>query len=121
MPGGGSVWFAAFGTPPRMLRDLGAFVNPFGMATRQWIIAGLDTVASLRWLTGEADAAGWCPGSSQQMSREGVVLELRATHYPSGIGFDGVHNLRLTVADAAVGAPDVSGPQRRRCRAPRRC
>jgi hypothetical protein len=84
------------GPPPRVSKDLGEFIDPLGLLTRQWIIAGLDTDASLAWLLARSGEHGWHLAGSQRLRKAGVVLEVRATAYLPGIGFDNMHNLRMT-------------------------
>lgn len=130
-----------------MSKDLGEFIDPLGLLTRQWIITGLDTDASLGWLLARSGEHGWNLVGPQRLRKGGAVLEVRATTYLHGIGFDNMHNLRMTrvvpQADAVVdlaretvrphGSPGpqagllpaglrpVSRWRARRRRAPRRC
>ena len=81
-----------------MSKDLGEFIDPLGLLTRQWIIAGLDTVASLAWLLARSREHGWHLTSPQRLRKGGVALDVRATTYLHGIGFDNMHNLRMTMS-----------------------
>lgn len=82
-----------------MSKDLGEFIDPRGLLTRQWIVAGLDTDASLVWLLAQSREHGWDLTGPQRLRKGGVVLEVRATAYLHGIGFDNMHNLRMTRAE----------------------
>ncbi|MEY4229516.1 MAG: hypothetical protein RLZZ362_365 [Actinomycetota bacterium] len=82
-----------------MSKDLGEFIDPLGLLTRQWIVAGLDTDASLVWLLARSGEHGWNLTGPQRLRKGGAVLEVRATVYLHGIGFDNMHNLRMTRAE----------------------
>lgn len=97
--GGLPLGLPSFEPPPGLVRDLGEFVNPVGQATRQWIVDGLDTEASQRWLLVDMQKRGWTVAASRLLLLDDLVMEARATTYPPGIGFDGVHNLRVTLVD----------------------
>jgi hypothetical protein len=106
-----------------MSKDLGEFIDPLGLLTRQWIIAGLDTDASLAWLLARSGEHGWHLTSPQRLRKGGAVLEVRATTYLHGIGFDNMHNLRMTRSTPPAGVEAVrthgfARPHGRRARSP---
>lgn len=101
-------------TPPDLVRDLGEFRDPSGRVTRQWIIAGADTASSLRWLRDEMQALGWTLAAPHLLVFEDLIVQAHATTYPRGIGFDEVHNLRLTLVDLRPPRIATSGPGARR-------
>lgn len=109
-----------------MSKDLGEFIDPLGLLTRQWIITGFDTDASLGWLLARSGEHGWNLVGPQRLRKGGVLLEVRATTYLYGIGFDNMHNLRMTrvvpQADAVVDlARETVRPHGHRARRPVCC
>lgn len=103
----------ALPSPPNVVRDLGEFTDPAGQTTRQWIVTGADTDASLHWLLHQMEQRGWTVVASHLLLLEDLIVDARATTYPRGIGFDGVHNLRLTVVDLAPRHGRTPEPSRR--------